>query len=223
MNNRVISTLSIAAVSVLLIGLTLATPAKANLFSCRASPLRVVQPNDGVFEPIVANPADVPCQTDDKSFPSVSLLNIVTAEGLDADTVGAAPHAGLPNTAEAKVVELSLLGGVVTAGVVNATAKVTPVNGVCQFSSSSSVATLAIGGVPVTVGSTPLNLPIPLVGVLHLNETIKGTNPAAPSVTQRALDLEITSPLLQMTLNLKRVVVAEAIADVAAENPCSVP
>jgi hypothetical protein len=219
MNKKSYLHLSIGAFSLLLIDLVLAMPADANIFTCRASALRVITVTEGVFEPAVANPAEAPCKTDDRAFPDVSLLNIIKAEGIDADTVGAVPHTGNPSTAEAKVVEASLLGGVVKAGVVNANAKVAPVGGVCKLSSSSSIATLAINGVPITVGSSPLTVTIPLVGVLHLNETINGVN----KVTQRAVDLVITNLLLQTTLNVKRVIVSEAIADFTFGNPCSVP
>ncbi len=218
MNKKKFFYYSIGAIGLLMVDFVAAMPAEAHTFSCRASPLRVNEANNGIFEPVVANSEDVPCFTDSKSFPSVSLAGVLTANGLVATTTGGDPDTGQSSNAGATVASLSLLG-VVSTGVLNATAAVTPVNGSCVLSSSSSVAGLVVSGVPITVGSNPLNLTIPLVGILHLNETIKDTVFEGNRVTQRAVDLEITNVLLQKTLNTNRVIVAEAVADYGG-NPC---
>jgi hypothetical protein len=82
------------------------------------------------------------------------------------------------------------------------------------FTGSSHIASLKINGVPTTVGSAPLTIPL-VVGSLRLNSTVT----TATSVTQQAvvLDTAVTD-----------VVIGEAKANVESSpgspggNPCRV-
>src|SRR5438132_1517247 len=62
---------SIGAASLLLIDLVLATPAAADNFTCRSSVLRVDALQAQIYEPVVANPPDTPCQTVSNALASV--------------------------------------------------------------------------------------------------------------------------------------------------------
>ncbi|MGH2605895.1 MAG: choice-of-anchor P family protein, partial [Anaerolineales bacterium] len=132
-----------------------------------------------------------------------------------------------PVTAEGFVVGAKILN-VVSAEVLEAEARVKSVSGVCQLSGSSSVTSALVSGLPLAlVVDHHLHVPIPLVGTLHLNETLGGPNPtsgaADPSrITQRALWLQV-DPLFHTLLGLKEVVAGEAIADFEGGNPCGGP
>jgi hypothetical protein len=222
--------LSIGAVSLLLINLLLTMPAEANGFSCRGSALRIDEPLGLIFEPEVANPPDAPCATDAKALLSVGPVLGVGAGVLGADTEDTAA----PISAEGFAVSVSLANvlGLVNASadVLDAEAHVNSVNGKCVVSSNSSVTSAVIQGTPITLLTTHQDVPILNalginVATLHLNETLGGNNPTSgphdPSmVTQRALWLQVTNPLLQ-SLGLRDVVVGEAIADFAGGNPCA--
>lgn len=237
MNSKSYLHFLIGAVSLLLIDLVLAMPAEANRFTCRASALRVNELLGAVYEPVVANPAEDPCTTETKTAVSVDLplpsslllppavLPFIKADALSAKTVTAPVHVGLPISAEGEVASANILG-VVTTGVLDAKAEVTPVGGVCVLSSSSSVTAAVVAGIPVVVGTKYLEVPIPLVGVVYFNATLGGPHPTSGaanpnSITQRALWLEVTNLLLQTLLGVKDVVVGEATADFVP-NPCSI-
>jgi hypothetical protein len=194
------------------------------VFSCRASALNLV----GV-EPVVANPADVPCVDDDTTLAQVNLnaaALTVKAKALSAttdqtpdDPATASPAAGDSATATAQIdtTTISTLGLTVELGVIRSDAAVRCVpsgSGLApQFSGGSTIASLKINGVSTTVGSAPVTIPL-LIGSLRLNST----ETTATSVTQRAVVLD--------TL-LADVVVGEARADfhgTAAHpggNPCT--
>jgi hypothetical protein len=222
--------ISIGAVSLLLIDLVLAMPAEANRFTCRASALRINEPLGMIFEPEVANPPDDPCATDAKSLLSVGPVLGVSADVLGANTEDTAA----PITAEGFAAGANLVNvlGLVNANadVLDAEAHVNSVNGQCVVSSSSSVTSAVIQGKPITLLTTHQDVPILNalginVATLHLNETLGGNNPTSgpkdPSkVTQRALWLQVTNPLLK-SLGLTDVVVGEAIGDFVAGNPCA--
>ncbi|MFE2755314.1 Calx-beta domain-containing protein [Actinosynnema sp. NPDC059335] len=194
------------------------------VFSCRASALNLVG-----IEPVVANPADVPCVDDAKTLAQVDLnaaALTVKAKALTAttdrtpdDPTTTPPAAGDNATANAKVdtTTISTLGVVIELGVIRADAAVTCVptgTGLApRFTGSSSIASLKINGVPTTVGSAPLTIPL-VIGSLRLNST----EVTSTAVTQRAVVLD--------TL-LADVVIGEARADfhgTAAHpggNPCT--
>ncbi|MGH6846278.1 MAG: choice-of-anchor P family protein [Methylocella sp.] len=232
MNNKSYLHFLIGAVSLLLIDLGLTMPAEANVFTCRASAVRV-STLGLITEPVVANPQDEPCVADTKSLVSLSILGISTGV-LNAKTTGSATTA--PITAEGSAANVSLLSvlGVRlltgTAAAVDAKARVDSVGGVCVFSSNSIVTNLNIPGLahfallttPVSIkilGLLGLNL-----GELFLNATIGGPHPTigSPSttfVTQRALWLHL-NPVLGL-LGSSDVIVGEATADIAFGNPCA--
>lgn len=229
MINRSHLHLSIGAVSLLLISFVLAIPAEANIFTCRASALRI-NALGLIVEPVVANPADSPCAADAKSLLALSSVLGVSAGVLNAKTTGS-QFTG-PVTAEgsaANVKLVSVLGLVnATAAAVDAKARVDCVSGVSVLSSQSSVANANVLGKPITLLTTHLDIPVLgilglKVATLHLNETIGGPHPTFGSpnlnlVTQRALWLQVTNPLLS---GLTDVVAGEATADIAFGNPCA--
>jgi hypothetical protein len=194
------------------------------VFSCRASAVNLVG-----IEPVVANPANVPCVDDGTTVAQVDLnaaaltvkakvLSATTDQTPD-DLTSAPPAAGDNATANAKVdtTTISTLGLTIELGVIKseATAKCVPSGtGLApQFSGSSTIASLKINGVSTTIGSAPITIPL-VIGSLRLNST----ETTATSVTQRAVVLD--------TL-LADVVIGEAHADIHGTgahpngNPCT--
>ena len=215
--------ISLVAVSLLLTGVlvspvpSLATgvnPDSAR-FTCRASALRADRLLGSIFEPIVANPAEDPCKTDNKVLLEILLGGLVNSNAavLSATT----EDTQAPVTSEAFAVDVNLLN-LVSAEVLEATAIVKRVNGQCVLSGESSVASAVVNGIPFTLVENPLDVPIPGVGTLHFNKTLK---PSPNRLIQRALWLEITNPLLQQTTGVEEVIVGEAIADFEGGNPCA--
>jgi hypothetical protein len=218
-----------AIVGLPLIVLPAPTPAAAaDSISCRASALRVNLPLGVVVEPVVANPPDDPCATDSHKVAAISL-----PIGVQTGTLVARTDASFPNPfarARAERVGLTNLIGLVNLAAQVARAEahiVTTAKGTCRLKSSSSLATLRVQGQQFAVLDTPLDLNIKLLGVvvakLHLNATLGGLHPTIGSpdptrVTQRAIWLHVTDPILLGTVS--DVIVAEATADTAG-NPCS--
>ncbi len=205
--------------------------------SCRASAARVDSlPLLGFLEPVVANrqtPDDGdPCVSDGQVLIGLP-ADIVNIGVLVADTT-AKPSGSFPAQAEGLAAEVGIgLDGSallpfselqVNVNVLDAQAKVRGVNGQCTLSATSSVAgaLITIAGVPVPLPSPLITdhheIPVPLVGTLHLNETLSTSN----SITQRALWLEVTNPL-KKALGLKDVVVGEATANFEAGDRCDEP
>ena len=181
-------------------------------FTCRASALRADKLLGSIFEPVVANPAEDPCKTDSKVLLEVLLgtnSNIAVLGALTEDTKA-------PVTSQAFAVDVNLLN-LVSAEVLEATARVKSVNGQCVLSSESSVTSAVVNGIAYNLVNNHLDVPIPGVGTLHFNHTQKSPN----KITQRALWLQITNPLLQETTGVKNVIVGEAIADFEDGNPCA--
>ena len=193
-------------------------------FSCTSTALRIAG-----LTAARANPADVPCVDDHRQVASARLasgLVDVRTGVLDAATdvtpdnpASAPPAAGDGAAASARVDSTRIsVGGLVTIelGVIRSSAAATCASGsgglAPAFSGSSSVASLKIDGVPVTIGSAPLTIPL-VVGSLRINST----ETTATSVVQRAVVLD--------TL-LTDVVIGEAKADVEGTgahpdgNPC---
>jgi hypothetical protein len=97
-------------------------------------------------------------------------------------------------------------------GVIQSQASVTCVGGVPNYAGSSNVASLKINGLPVTVGSGPLTIPL-VIGALKLNSTQVSNG----QVVQQAVAVETI---------LGDIVIAESKADVHGTpfhpngNPC---
>jgi hypothetical protein len=85
MNKKSYLNCGIGALSLLLIDVALAMPAEANVFTCRASALRVTLPLVKTYEPVVANPPDIPCLTDTKTAVTASVT--LPLPPLEAGTV----------------------------------------------------------------------------------------------------------------------------------------
>ena len=195
------------------------------VFSCRASALDVAG-----AAPVVANGPNVACVDDQQALAQAAGLDAglvsVTANGLDARTdqtpdvlASTAPATGDTTTSAATVSSVTISATLVSVELNMVTSQAmaecvsTPSGLVPRFTGSSTVAGLTINGLPVTVGSGPMDIPL-AIGTLHLNSTTT----TAGSVTQRAVWLH--------TL-LADVVVAESTADVHGTsahpdgNPCT--
>lgn len=192
-------------------------------FSCRASALNLVG-----AEPVVANAPDRPCLDATAALAQARLsagILTVSANGLDASTSqtpddleSAPPAAGDNAAARSRItsVTISTLLVTIRLDVIESQAAAECVAGpgglVPRFTGTSTVAGLAINGVPVTVGSAPLTIPL-VIGSLNLNQTAV----SAGRVTQRAVFLD--------TL-LTDLVLAESTADIEGTtahpggNPC---
>lgn len=179
-------------------------------FSCSATALRVAG-----LTVAEANPANLPCADDAETVVDASLnagLIRVGAEALTATTdltpddqqTAPEPGDGPHSRAAVETTFIRTLGVNIEIGAVEANAAATCVAGddglAPAFTGTSHVASLRINGLPVTVGSAPLTIPL-LIGSLKLNSQtlVNGV------LTQRAIALE--TPLTS-------VVVAEAKADI---------
>ena len=183
-------------------------------FSCQATALNLA----GIIV-ARANPPDVPCADDFEEVVQISLnagILTVRANALTArtsqtpdDLVFYPPSDGDNATSFARVDWTRITATLVTieVGVIEASASVTCVNGAPVFGSSSSVAGLKINGIPITVGSQPLSIPL-LIGTLNLNTTSQSTT----TITRHAFSLD--------TL-LTDVVIGEAKVNLE-NHPCAV-
>lgn len=212
-----------SGVSPVLSDVRIQTADRTGVFSCQATALNLA----GIVV-VRANPPDVPCADDQETLLQLQLgsgILAVRATALDArtsltpdDLANTAPAAGDNATSTAMVDSTRVTATLVTIelGVIRSTASVTCVAGPGGlnpvFAGSSRIASLRINGLPVTVGSAPLTIPL-LIGALHLNQTVTtGTR-----VTQRAVFLD--------TL-LTDLVIGEATANMEARpgrpggNPC---
>lgn len=191
-------------------------------FSCTGTAANVV----GVTA-AVANPANLPCADDSKTVLDATLnagLIKVETHALTASTdvtpddQSVAPAAGDHGQASAKIDKtvISTVGLTIELGVIQsqaaATCQAAPDGLAPVLTGSSSVASLKINGVPVTVGSAPLTIPL-VIGSLKLN----GQTVANGVVKQQAVALDTA---------LAKIVLAESQADVhgtaahPAGNPC---
>jgi len=220
----------LAAISGLLIALApMSAGAAQGHFNCRASALRLNLPLGQVVEPLVANPPDNPCATDSQVIVSFrDLLGL----GISTGTLVAKTNAGqAPLTSLAKVdgVSLANLLGLVNlhAQVIRAKAQIVATHGgKCRLHSASTLQKLSVLGQNFDSLRTPLDLDVKLLGIvvakLHLNATIGGAHPTIGDpnpnkITQRAVWLHVTDPLLLGTL--ADLIVGEASAD-AIGKPC---
>ncbi len=217
----------IGAVSLLLIDVLSAMPADAHDFSCRASALRVELSGVVVFEPSVANPPEVPCKSGRSSVGTAGFRGI-SANVLNATTVDEGIHDADKVTADATVASVTilpvlpvLLGGI-TAKVVFAHADNTATSGgTCKLSSNSGLTNVFIAGVAhPEIGTAPVTINLPGVGILRFNATITEAAYLGLEVTQRAIWLTITNLTLASSLGVTDVIVGEATADFERGNPC---
>lgn len=211
--------------SPILSDLRIKTAERSGVFSCQATALNLA----GIIV-ARANPPDVPCVDDFKNVVSISLnagILGVQANALTARTDQTPDNlAGLPPTAldnatstariESTQVTATLVN--IQLGVIQSTATVRCVagpNGLQpQFSGSSHIASLRINGVPITVGSAPLTIPL-LIGSLRLNSTTT----TATSLTQQAVVLDTL--LTDVVLGESKVNV-EGKPGTPNGNPCAV-
>lgn len=191
---------------------------RGGVFSCTGTALRVL----GITA-AVANPANLPCVDDSKTVLSASLnaglINVKTGV-LNATTDQTPNDLSAPatngdkavSTAKVDSTTISTLGLKVELGVIQSQASVTCVAGAPSYAGSSNVASLKINGLPVTVGSAPLTIPL-VIGALKLNSTQVSNG----QVVQRAVAVETI---------LGDIVIAESKADVHGTpfhpngNPC---
>jgi hypothetical protein len=191
------------------------------VFSCTATGADVI----GITA-AVANPANLPCADDSKTVASVSLnaglINVSTGvltanTNLTPDNQALPPAAGDKAEASARVdrTTISTVGLTIELGVIQSQAAATCAAGpgglAPAYSGSSNVASLKINGVPVTVGSAPLTIPL-VIGSLKLNSTTV----AGGVVTQEAVTLDTP---------LAHIVLAKSQADVhgTAAHPGGTP
>ncbi len=183
-------------------------------FSCTASALRV---NLLAFEPVIANKPDVPCVDDEKQVVKLG-LNVAgaIAAGVDAEAVYAKTTSspwGLP-------------GGMAESGATNATIGVSglllPLNvqvltsrarvgctgTTPTLSGNSQVVGLKIPGRSLISTSSPVTIPIPLLGSIKINHTTVSNG----KLTQRALWVDLAGELLD-------IVVGRSAANYEG-NPC---
>jgi hypothetical protein len=186
-------------------------------FSCQATAVKIAG-----LKAAQANPADVPCADDVKTVAQVTLnagLIKVQTSLLDARTDqtpdnlnSAPPAAGDSGAAKAVIESTKIFVGpvVIELGLIKSSASATCTSGpgglAAKFASASSIASLKINGLPVTVGTAPLTIPL-VVGSLQLNST----QTSGGTVIQRAVFLD--------TL-LTDVVLAESKANVEGQ-PCT--
>jgi hypothetical protein len=191
-------------------------------FSCTATALRVAS-----VSVARANPANIPCADDSQTVADAGLnagLIRVGAQALTATTdltpddqqVAPEPGDGVHSRAAVETTGISTLGLTIELGAIESNATVTCVadDGVLKpvFAGNSHVASLRINGLPITVGSAPLTIPL-VIGSLKINSQtlVNGV------LTQRAVALE--TPLTS-------IVIAEAKADIHGTsahpggNPC---
>jgi hypothetical protein len=190
---------------------------RAGSFSCQATAVKIAG-----LKAAQANPADVPC-ADDVATVAQSTLNAgivkVQTSLLDArteqtpDNLSSAPPAvGDNGSAKAVIDSTKIIVGlvVIELGVIKSSASATCVkepDGLkATFAGASSIASMKINGVPVTVGTAPLTIPL-VVGSLRINSTQTTGN----TIVQRAVFLD--------TL-LTDVVLAESKANVEGQ-PCA--
>ncbi|WP_173156422.1 Calx-beta domain-containing protein [Phytohabitans suffuscus] len=187
-------------------------------FSCQATAVKIAG-----LKVAQANPADVPCADDVETVAQstlnaglikvqTSLLEARTDQTPD-DLSSAPPAAGDSGSAKAVIESTKIIapGLTIELGVVKSSASATCVSApgglTSKLAGASSIASLKINGLPVTVGSAPLTIPL-VVGSLQLNST----QVSGDTVIQRAVFLD--------TL-LTDVVLAESKANVEGR-PCVV-
>lgn len=196
-------------------------------FNCRASALRLTLPLNLQVEPVAANPSADPCQADSQTLLSFGHELGISTGTLVAKTSDSPKHL----YSKAKIENLKLAN---LLNLVNLSAKAIRANahasatdrGKCRLRSASSIERLVVLGQEFSSLETPLDLDVKLLGLvvakLHLNATLGGKHPTIgdpdPSkITQRAVWLHVTDPILQLVL--ADLVIGEASVDTVGK-PC---
>jgi hypothetical protein len=174
--------------------------------SCQATGLQLL---DLVFGN--SGPAD-PCATGDgvtvkanaplgALAPSLLLNTGVQANVIEGHTVRTKPatfaaHADIADTS------VNILGTVnlkVTGVHTTASSTLTSCS-TAQLTGTSSVGTLSLNGLPITVGSTPLTIPL-VIGTLYLNQRVV----TATGITERAVFLDLPGTALDVVIGASSV------------------
>jgi hypothetical protein len=188
------------------------------VFSCTATAINVL----GVA-PLVANPANVPCvdnyhtgaRTELKAGPiNVQTGFFVSWTNQTPDDLSGPPADGNAAVSTAKVsyTVISTPGLEIELGLIQVQASATCGGGVPNYGGISKIASLAINGMTVAVGSAPQTIPL-AIGTLRLNSTQISDG----QVVQQAVALDTV---------LGHIVIAEAKAGVQGKsshpdgNPC---
>lgn len=196
------------AVSVLAAAAPLPAAAAQTHFNCQASAVRLNLPLGQVVNPVVANPANNPCRED-----SQSLLSFGNDLGIGTGLLTATTNDQLTDS-NAKVSRLELTN---LLNLVNLTAKTVRSNaqvavspdGTCRLHAGSALVSTVVQGKQYNVLKTPVDIDVKLLGLvvakLHLNATLGGKHPTMgqpdpTKITQRAVWLEVTDPVLKLTL-----------------------
>jgi len=198
-------------------------------FTCRASALRLNLPQGQTEEPVVANPPNSPCATDSKTSASYGNSLGISTGSLAAKT--AADQTPLYSFARVDGMKLDNVLSLVNMSARNirsrAEVKASP-NGRCSLHSGSRISGLSAQGQQYDSLKTPMDMDVKLAGVtvgkLHFNATLGGKHPTMgkpnpDSVTQRAVWLQITDPVLQQTVS--DVIMGEATAGAVGNPSCS--
>jgi hypothetical protein len=215
MTSRRLATLTMVA-TIAFTGSATAAPFNPPLdLACRASALRVDLLS---LEPEVANPQYSPCVTQTKSAITVPGI----AQVLNARTqLNPAPNVGALAEASAANVGITQVPGVsVSATAVSAIARTIckPDGFTRDYIGSSQVAGLVVNGTPQNVGTTPVDIPVPGVAIVHINHQLKSTAPGpSAGVRQRAIWIETLGALHTLVGD---VVVAEAKTGRARPQGC---
>jgi hypothetical protein len=182
-------------------------------FSCRASLVRTENTPGGLLdtEPVVANPSDTNCQSEDAALVDVLnplvIPNLATVRALYTQTnnngaAGSEARAGAANAdvtlPDGTVVHAEALTSQATAACKS--------NGQADLQGSSHVLFVKIGDQTVVDVSDPQTIELPGVATIFLNQQTK----TGDTVTQRALRVESV---------LGTVTIAESIADVHGNCP----
>lgn len=191
-------------------------------FGCRASGARVSLSTATLAEPIVANKATTPCQTDSAAAGTISVPTsnpLLTAGPIGAFTLAAGTPTVAPGAAavaDVQAVNIPTSSGTITIlGPVQADAAYQCSDGKLTSDAQSTLDLIYVNGkaVPLPAPGAPATIHLGLV-VIRLNQQIA----TADSITERVL--EVTVP--EATTGFADIVVGEATVTRASADPCLV-
>ena len=197
--------------AVALVAAVLAAPAMAapgDDFTCRSSAASISLLGSAPLEPVVANNAQDPCRSEDKSNNDPTEAGTATVGALQAQTV--ATDDGVVATARAADLVVNLGGVLVGVEGINAEAAYSCATGIPVGRSSSNVAKVTIlgGEINLPEAGKPATIDLGAVLKIHLNKrTVVGTR-----IVQQAVVIE------SALLNTK-IVLAEAAVDSKGKCP----
>ncbi len=203
-----------------------AAAAGTTVISCRASALRLTGLGAlsfiGTVEPVVSNSSQSVCANDADGIGPFVLpngLGIVGALNTQTTfTKTALLHRGTAAAVVTTVVLFIPGAPIITVEFLASQVEVTcHVDGTRpagnRIVGTSTVVGLAIGGNAIVVPPGPLDIPLPLLGILHLNEKTRTPPGTTPHVlTQRALHLDLTVAAGGLA-DLLDLVIAESVGD----------